>query len=82
LTGISFSFANTAVPSVNKTLLEKSANVKKITIVSITYDDNYKCIVKASYSDTNGNSGNITVTATTCQKAAQAIAAILGANNL
>lgn len=80
LAGTTFGFANTTNSSItNKTSLEKFTNVKGLTIVSVIYDDAGKCTVKATYSTNGGKStGTITVTAETCQKAAQAIAVIFG----
>ncbi|WP_066440866.1 hypothetical protein [Chryseobacterium sp. CCH4-E10] len=79
LAGTTFGFANntTTTPTVNKASSEKVSVIgKTYTIKSVTYDDNGKCTVKASFNN-GSSSGTITVTADTCAKAAAAISAML-----
>ncbi|WP_228377102.1 hypothetical protein [Chryseobacterium sp. FH2] len=74
--------ANCSTTALNKISFEKLLKLNGVNIRSISYDDNGKCTVKASYHDTNGNHGTITVTSGTCAQAMANITIILGEGGL
>ncbi|WP_185208414.1 hypothetical protein [Chryseobacterium sp. C3] len=73
LAGTTFGFAN-STESIN--ILDVKGKECKITSIKYS-EDGQKCTVTASYNNGNGNYGTITVTASTCAKAAMIITTML-----
>ncbi|WP_131701446.1 hypothetical protein [Chryseobacterium sp. FH2] len=77
-----FLFAGTTLGFANNTestnILTVNNNVAEITAVNYS-EDGEKCTVTATYDNGNGNYGTITVTASTCMKAAAFITSMLAA---